>query len=64
MSICNPSDSVVLDFRGGWARGSTIRFARRNYTPPNKAMHRKLDPSLRLATPSLSPASSSADLNR
>ena len=32
--------------------------------PPNKAMHRKLDPSLRLAAPSLSLASSSGDLRR
>ena len=40
------------------------RFARRNYTPPNQSMQRKLDPGLRLAAPSLSPASSSADLKR
>jgi len=25
-----------------------VHFARQNYTPPNKAMHRKLDPGLRL----------------
>ena len=43
----------------------TLRInGRRNYTPPNQSMQRKLDPGLRLATPSLSPASSSADLKR
>ena len=48
-----PCSSVLMD--------SGCKF---DNMPPNKAMHRKLDPSLRLATPSLSLASSSGDLRR
>ena len=50
--------------RSSQYRATGIRSEGRNYMPPNKAMHRKLDPGIRLATPSLSPASSSGDLRR
>ena len=58
--------------------GEAIRLRRRDWVPtftellyrqslilvpPNHSMQRKIDPGLRLATPSLSPASISADFN-
>ena len=59
-------DANVSNFRRYYPQscGVTTLPVTAHYMPPNKSMERTFDPGLRLATPSLSLASSSADLKR
>ena len=59
-----PSMVVTLGSNDYQYSGIQLSLCKFDNMPPNQSMQRKLDPGLRLATPSLSPASSSADLKR